>query len=238
LKNPTECVKNLRMLLKKLPAAAPLEFPDRADPMAVLVFSFLLWESTMEQALAAYEQLMDHIVDFNDLRVCMACETAEFLGARCPLAEERSRRLRAALRDIYLREHTVDLERLKTLGKREVRRELKTLDGMVPYVASRIMLLCFDTHAIPVDEQLRSHLAEVGAVDEEADVAEVSVWLSRQIRASAGLATHFALQAWVDGLAVRASRRGGGRRRTIRAGVSGKPSLRGVADAGPESASG
>jgi hypothetical protein len=129
----------------------------------------------------------------------MAQETLEFIGVRYPRGLERCQRLRAVLRDIYSREHDVCLDGLSGEGKREVRRYLDSLDGMVPYVASRLALLCFETHAMPVDDQLRLKLVEIGAADPDIYIAELTSWLEHHIKPSDGAATHHTLQIWVDG---------------------------------------
>ena len=198
MKNASECAKNLTALRKTLPAPEAPACADQDDPIAVLVLSFLMWESSTDKAMAAYQRLLESVADFNDLRVCMPHETAGYLGARYPRVTERSERLRASLRNIFLREHAVRLDVLKSATKREIRKYLESLEGMVPYVASRVGLLCFDTHTIPVDEQLRAQLIAADAVDEEATVSEISSWLNRQIKARNGRQTHFALQAWID----------------------------------------
>ena len=51
---------------------------------------------------------------------------------------------------------------------------------------------------MPVDERLRSQLVAAGAADEDATASEISAWISRQIKASDRLVTHFKLQAWID----------------------------------------
>jgi endonuclease III len=198
VKHANECAIKLTKLLKKLPDAEPPELPDSDDPVAVLVLSFLMAESSTERAVAAYAKLRDRIVDFNDLRVSMGHEMSGYLGSRYPLSLERSERLRATLRNIYLREHCVKLDRLNTGSKRDVRKYLESLEGMMPYAAARVMLLAFDAHAIPVDEQLRSQLVAAGAADESASAGEISVWISRQIKAGDRLPVHFKLQAWID----------------------------------------
>ncbi|MDY7107422.1 MAG: hypothetical protein SYC29_02180 [Planctomycetota bacterium] len=198
MKNASACAKNLNELLKTLPAGEPPDFADEDDPVGVLVLSCLMWESTTDKALAAYERLFESLTDFNELRVCMPHETAGYLGARYPLADERSERLRAILRNIFLREHEVTLQPLQAATKRDVKRYLESLEGMVPYIAGRVMLLCFEVHTIPVDELLRRQLIAADAVDESAAVGEVSSWLSRQIKARDGRQRHFDLQAWVD----------------------------------------
>jgi endonuclease III len=198
VKNAADCAKSLTALIKKLPPGPPAEFPEQDDPVAVLVQSFLLADATTEKALTAYKRLREKTVDFNDMRVTMPHEMVDLIGARYPQATDRCQRLRAALRHIYLREHQVSLEPLADAGKRDVKKYVESLDGMIPFASARLMLLCFDTHAVPVDEQLRGHLVAAGAADESADVADLSTWLARQVKASEGQAVHLAFQAWMD----------------------------------------
>jgi endonuclease III len=212
VKNATQCEKKLTALLKTLPEAPAIDMPDQVDPIAVIIQSFLLWESTTEKAATAYKRLREHVVDYNDLRVSMPHEAAEYIGSRYPRAVERCQRIRATLRNIYLREHAMTLERVAGTGKREIKKYVESLEGILPYVEARVLLLCFDTHAIPVDDQLRDMLADAGAADPDSDPAEVSSWLARQVKAKEGLQTHLALQAWADQ----------GRRKPARAGSSKK----------------
>ena len=117
--NAAANAKKLTALLKKLGTVSPPEMPGVNDPVGVLVISTLMWESTTEKAITAYNRLMEQVVDFNDLRVCMPEEVVSVIGARYPKAQERSERLRAMLRNIYLREHAVSLDRLADGGKRD-----------------------------------------------------------------------------------------------------------------------
>ena len=159
MKNAPVAAKKLSALLKKIgPSKAPANLPHGDDPIAVLVMSFLMWEATTDKAIAGYSRLFEQVVDFNDLRVSMPHETAEILGPRYPRVLDRCQRLRAVLRNIYLREHAMILNSLKDTGKRDARKYIESLEGIVPYVASRVLVLSFDTHAIPVDYQLRAQL--------------------------------------------------------------------------------
>lgn len=213
MKNAAAGAKKLAALLKKIgscdpPAPAPMpetqvvdeaqQSPERHDAIATLVMSFLLWESTSDKAQAAYERMLDSVVDFNDLRVCMPHETVEMIGPRYPLALNRAQRLRAVLRNIYLREHAVSLDKPAAAGKREMKKYVESLEGVVPYVAARVLLLCFDTHCIPVDEQLRTALIEAEVADASVEVPELSTWLASQVRSADGPAVHAALQGWMD----------------------------------------
>jgi endonuclease III len=199
--------KNLKALLRKIGDVPPPAPPPSADPVAVLVMSFMLWESSTPKATVAFQRLLEQASDFNDLRVSMPAEIVEITGERGVLALERAQRLRAALRDVYAREHQVSLAHLPKQGKRDIRKYVETLDGVVPYVAARVQLLCFDTHAIPVDEQLRELLVEAGIAAPDATSADVSAWLARQVKANEAVGVHAQLQAWVDEAAAAGRRR-------------------------------
>jgi len=197
VKKAADAGRNFNALLRKLGKSEPPLLAQQ-DSVDVLVMSCLLWNCTSAKAKTAYRRIQQRVVDFNDLRVSMPGEIAAFFGGRYPQAEDRSQRIRAVLRHIYNREHAVSLQRLHSMGKREIKKYLRSLDGIVPFVADRVMLLCFGTHCIPVDENLYRALLQAGACDDTADLWELSSWLSRQIKASEAVQTHFALQTWVD----------------------------------------
>ncbi len=200
MSRPQPCAKSFSRLLKKISgAAAPESAPEAAtSPTEVMVLSFLIWDSTTPRAVTAYKRIRERVVDFNDLRVSMPEEIVEFMGERYPNAYDRANRLRAALRHTFKREHAVCLDRLQTLGKREVRKYLRSLDGVCPYVADRVTLLCFDAHCIPVDDRLRRALSREGVCEAAIDVNELSAWLTRQVKVNEAQRAHQALQAWVD----------------------------------------
>lgn len=201
MKNANTCATNLASLLKKIGQTPPPPSSSDDDPLKALVMSFLMWETTSQRAAAGYEAVICQVVDLNDLRVSMPHEVAEWLGPDYPRALDRTQRLRAVLRDIYLREHAVSLDKLRRLGKREVRKYLESLEGIPPYVAARVALLCFGAHAVPVDDQLRARLIEVGAADASTELPGLAAWLTRQIRAEDSPAAHHAFQNWVEELA-------------------------------------
>ncbi len=202
MKNPRESAKRLSALLKKLkkPSGPP---EDNGGPLSVLVKSFLMWDSTTAKAESAFKRITDHVVDFNDLRVSMPQEIVDWIGPRYPQALDRSQRLRAVLRHTYKREHAVSFERLGGMGRREIKRYLRSLDGITPYVADRVTLLCFDAHCIPVDERLRRAMVKAGIAEESIEINELSSWLTRQVPAAEALATHQALQSWADRVGTR-----------------------------------
>jgi len=197
LKNAAN-TKKLTALLSRHQKLDPVELPSIDDPVESLVLSFLLWESNAATARSSFERIRGAVVDSNDLRVLMPYELLELIGSDGPYAQERAERIRASLRDVFLREHEVSLRGLGERGKREIRRYLETLDGIVPYVAARVMLVDYQVHAVPVDGRLLGALVEEGVFDEDAALEDVVSWLQRQIKAEEGPQVHQALQAWME----------------------------------------
>jgi hypothetical protein len=188
----------LSALVRKYAAHAPPDFPDIADPVAVLIQSFLLWESSTSLALAAYDRLKTRVVDFNDFRVCLSPEMVDHIGSRYPRAAERCTRLRNALNDLYHREHVVSFTRAQSLGKREARTYVESLTGVTPFVTARLLHLSFDVHGIPVDEQRLRLLVAANVVPAGAPLVEVAGWLARHVKADDVHKTIGALQALTD----------------------------------------
>lgn len=181
--------------------AEPVEPPAEAvppDPLAILVHSFFLWEAPPSQSYDTYKRVMAATVDLNDLRVSLPLELVGMMGARYPRAAERAQRLRATLNDIYRREHAVSLARLSANAKRDARAYIESLEGIVPFVASRTLLLGYGVHGVPVDEQLRQALAEAGICPADIDLNELSASLGRLVKAEQAESAHAALLALVD----------------------------------------
>ncbi len=165
----------------------------------LLVYSFLLWESTPALATVARANLHDSIIDTNELRVSMPDEIETWIGMRDRVSQERAERLRASLNTIYRREHIVTLDNLVSASKREVRDYLDTLEGITPFVAARVTLFGFHGHAIPTDRKLcallmREKVLSPGLLPDDAER-----WLERQIRASDAEQIVLVLDAWRDG---------------------------------------
>lgn len=199
--------KKLAALLKKLrgtygdPCADPAGEgrPESADPLLwQLVYSFLCWESTPSKASAANRRLHAAVVDYNEMRVCLADELVGMIGDRYPRAQERVTRLRSTLNELYRREHAVTLGPAASMGKREARLYLESLEGMPPYAAARLILLAMSGHAFPLDERLHAVLAEEEAVPADLSLADASGWLERQFRAGEAAPAYLLLEAWMN----------------------------------------
>lgn len=203
-------------------ASPPAEFPDAADPVAVLVHSFLLWESTTAQAMAAYERLKSRIVDFNDFRVCLPPEMADHIGSRYPRAVERCQRLRSSLNDLYHREHVVSFARAQALGKREVRAYVESLQGITPFVSARLLQISFGVHGVPLDEQRLGVLISAGVLPAGCPLADAVSWINRHVKADEATRVTAALQALADAIAGKAPKPAVRPRSTARAATPAK----------------
>ena len=209
-----------RLLKEHTPAVrVPVKGFEGYEPAcAMLVYSFLLWESTPKQAASGLQRLGEAVIDLNDLRVAMPSEIIEITGMRDGVSPERAERLRAVLNDIFRREHLVSLSRLDSISKREVRDFLDSLEGMPAFVAARVTLLGFGGHAIPIDGRLQKLLAAEGVFESGVHPDDAERWLERQIRATDAVDIALLLEAWREG----GRQSGGGKEPATRRGQSKK----------------
>ncbi len=198
-----DVAKKVRSLIKSVkpldrePLTALL--PDHGDAVVhELVYSLLIWEATPSQALNALKRLFDGVVDYNELRICMADEIAALLGPRYPLVDERAERLKAALHHVYNLEHEVTLARLNDVSKRDAKAYLEGLEGVPPFVVARVILVALGGHAAPIDQRLRDQLVAAKTVDDSLDAATIASQLERNVRANESLEFFAKLEAWRD----------------------------------------
>lgn len=177
--------RKLKALLKAQAAAGPVThepvqiFAGLERGVSELLFAFLLWEASQPSALGAARRLVSELVDCNELRVCTPEDVARILGPRYPRGLERAERLIAALNAVYAKEHEVSLAPVSAMPKRDARAALDALDGMVPFVSARLMLLVHGGHVFPADERLADYLKGAGVIVE----GDLSGWIERQFRA-------------------------------------------------------
>ena len=174
------------------------DFVRPRDPIAVMVHSWLLWEASTDQAEMAMKKLLDAFVDYNEIRVSLPHEKASVIGKRYPRLEERLHGIRRTLHSLYLARHSLSFDHLAEKGKRDIKADIESLDGMHPFVAARILRLSFDVHALPADDQLSALLHEHGVIDEPVDPDELSAWLGSAIKSDDAVDVMVALQAATD----------------------------------------
>ena len=204
MKNAKVAAARLAALLQRLRrerGATPPSPPAGSGlpPLEQLVFSFLLWEAPQAKALAAYRRLLDRVVDCNDLRVCLDEEIVAAIGEKYPFAAERTARLKAVLHAVHRRHHAVTLDDLIGMRIEDARSCLTRLDGMPPFVAARVRLVCLGDPVVPVDERLHRLLTRRRILSDPATgVAEVEAWLTRRVKPSEAATVHSLLMQWAD----------------------------------------
>lgn len=190
--------KKLAALLKRLKPLEPADVGQEMEPIAQLVLSFLNWETTRRQAQAAFDRVLASVVDLNELRVSLEPEIVEMIGSDYPLAVQRVMRLRQAMNEIYRREHDWRPASIANKSKKEQRAYLETLPGIVPYVVSRMALVTYGGHAMPVDNKLVSLLRREGVVDDTLDAEATESFLLKNIKADEALEGFLKLQGFAD----------------------------------------
>ena len=122
-------------------------------------------------------------VDLNELRVATDLEIAELLGVRYPNIEKRVELITRTLNMIFEKEHTLSLDRMATISKRDVRQFLRDLPEMHPFVEAYVMLFAFEGHTVPVDDQTLAFLREEEIFDEKATLEDMQKFLEHHLKA-------------------------------------------------------
>ncbi len=196
MKNATEFAKKFKKFRRTLPSMDVVT--SEHGVIGEVIYAHLLWNATAKQAATAYKKLISAAVDFNDLRMNHVYETVELIGLNYPQAGERAKRMKCVLNAIYKREHGVHVASLESVGKRDVRDYFETLDGITPFVSNRVIALCFDVAAVPVDDRTLSVMIANDLVHESSNITEAASWLGRQVKAAEVCEVHVCLHAWVE----------------------------------------
>jgi len=184
MKNATkyadELKANYKRLVKQHPPASPA---GPIDPLQALVRSAMLYEVPDTRADEAMKLIEREFVGLNELRVATDLEIQELLGARYPAIEKRVAMITQSLNAIFEREHTLSLDRLKTISRRDARQFLRDLPEIHPFVEAYVMLFAFDGHAFPVDEDILGYLKSHDAVEESATLEDAQKFVEHHLKA-------------------------------------------------------
>ncbi len=183
MKNATKHADDLKSLLKRLAReGSPPEKPA-LDPLHALVrgaMSFDIPDARAEEAMRVIDR---EFVDLNELRVATDLEIQEMLGQRYPLIERRVQMITLSLNNIFEREHTLSLDRLKTIPKKEARQFLRELPDLHPFVDAYVMLIALDAPCIPVDDDMLSTLLDAGVIEEGTSLEDAQKFIEHNVKA-------------------------------------------------------
>lgn len=142
--------------------------------------SFDVSDARAEEAVRLMEK---EFVDLNELRVATDLEIHELLGVKYPAIEKRVAMITQSLNMIFECEHTMSLERLRALPKKEARQFVRELPEIHPFVEAYVMLMSFDAHAVPVDDEIIAYLKGQGIVVEGSTLDDVQKFLEHAVKA-------------------------------------------------------
>ena len=182
MKNATKHAEELRSLYRKLLKAHKPEPGEPMDPLKALVRGAMSFDVSNDRADHAMKAIDKEFVDLNELRVATDLEIQALLGGRYPAIEKRVAMITQALNNIFEREHTLNLERLKTISKRDARNFLRELPDVHPFVEAYVMLYGFDGHAIPLDEEMLAYLREQEIIDEQTTLEDAQRFVEHHIK--------------------------------------------------------
>lgn len=181
MRGATECAKRLKLFysalrskLGKVPALTV------GNPISQMILGILSRDTPENEANAGLDRLRAIVVDYNELRVIPAIELAEILRD-FPDARLKCEDIARSLNAVFAMEHTVALDHLMELSRRETLAYLEGIDGLEAYTVARVRLLGLRQHAIPLDEAMWAVAREEEIVNPRCPLGEAQQFLERQI---------------------------------------------------------
>src|SRR5688500_3427311 len=183
MKNATKHAETLKSLFKSLLKEGKPQPLHKTDPLKALVRGAMMFDVSDNRAEEAMKLVEREFVNLNELRVATDLEIQELLGTRYPNIEKRVEMITGSLNRIFEKEHTLSLDRLKTISKRDARQFLRDLPNMHPFVEAYVMLVGFEAPAVPVDDEILNYLKEEGVLEDNASLEEAQRFLEHNIKA-------------------------------------------------------
>ena len=183
MKNATKHAEALKSLSKRLLRDAKPAAAEKQEPLKALVRGAMSYDVADNRAEDAMKAIEREFVDLNELRVATELEVQDLLGQRYPEIEKRVSMITSALNYIFEKEHTLSLERLKTVKWREARQFLKDIPDLHPFVEAYVALYSFDGCAVPIDDETLEFLREHDVVDGETNIVDAQKFLEHHLKA-------------------------------------------------------
>jgi endonuclease III len=184
MKSATKHAEELRSLFKRLLKEHKPAPRERQEPLKALVRAAMSYDMPDTRAEEAMRAIDKEFVDLNEFRVATDLEIQELLGSRYPLIERRVAMITLSLNAIFEKEHTLNLDRLGTISKRDARQFLRDLiaEGH-PFVEAYVMLFSFDGHTVPVDEQMLEYLTSEEVLEPGTNLEDAQKFLEHHVKA-------------------------------------------------------
>jgi endonuclease III len=199
MKNATKHADELKSLFKKLLKEEKPEAMETMDALQALVRGAMSYDVSDAKAEDAMKAINREFVDLNELRVATDLEIQEMLGQRYPQIEKRVAMITLSLNFIFEKEHTLSLDRLKTVSKKDARTFLRTLPEIHPFVEAYVMLFAFEGSAVPMDDEILKYLIEQEIVEEGTNLEDAQKFVEHSIKAEDSYDTFICLRRAATG---------------------------------------
>jgi endonuclease III len=183
MKNATKHAEELKSLIRKLIKEHKPAAKQVMEPLKALVRGAMSFDVSDARADEAMKAIDKEFCDLNELRVATDLEIQELLGTRYPQIEKRVAMITLSLNAIFEKEHTLNLDRLKTVSKKDVRAFLRDLPEIHPFVEAYVMLYGFDSPAVPVDEDILAYLKDQGVIEDGSTLEEAQKFMEHHLKA-------------------------------------------------------
>jgi endonuclease III len=163
----TQLLGNIHTLLKRRYKPKTDPNASRLSVLKAVVYGICHEDTTREQANQALSRFEDEFFDWNELRVSGVDEIQETL-AGIPGADERAKRIRRFLRQLFNRTYGFTLDALAKKPLKEALKVLQTYDAFASdYVTATVIQQALGGHAIPIDKAAHRVLERVGISESE-----------------------------------------------------------------------
>lgn len=182
MKTATKRAEELKVLFKRLLKDGKPEPLTPQVPLQALVRGAMSFDVPDPAATEAMEMIDKEFVDLNEFRVATDLEIQELLGNKYPSIQRRVEMITRSLNFIFEKEHTLSLDRIKTISKRDARQFLRELPDLHPFVDAYVMLYSLDGAAVPMDDMMADMLRREQIVEEEAPLLEVQRFVEHHLK--------------------------------------------------------
>ncbi len=171
-------------LLRKRYKFGPRE--GRLSVLEAVIYGICHENTTREQANQALNRFKDYFFDWNEVRVSSIAEIQEVLVG-LPDPEDRARRVRKFLRQLFNKTYGFSLEPLLKKPQKESVKALQEFEALQSdSVLANVIQQALGGHAIPVDAAIRRALERLGLAEPSSDIPTLRASLERAVPKNRG----------------------------------------------------
>ncbi len=185
MQSKARLLTDIHTLLKRRYKPKPDRDSARLTVLTAVIYGICHEDTTREQANQALSRFNDEFLDWNEVRVSSVLEIQEAL-AGLPDPEEKAKRIRRFLRQLFARTYGFTLEPLVKKPLKDALKVLKTYEAFdSDFVTATVVQQALGGHAIPIDKPSQRVLARLGMG--ESDPASLRAIVERAVPKNRGV---------------------------------------------------